>query len=57
MTHDSLVQTVGRLLERNAHLYTSGREQAEPADAGTDGTKDENLSDLNHLIIEVAALK
>ena len=39
------INYVDRVVDRNKHLYTSGMEQAEPADAGTEGTKDENLTD------------
>ena len=35
---------VDRVLSANKHLYTEGMEQAEPAEAGTEGTKDESLT-------------
>ena len=57
MTHDSLLNTVKRTLEKHKHLYTQGMEQAEPADAGTEGTKDERpLSSLEQAIVDVHSL-
>ena len=45
------------LLKKHKHLYTPGMEQAEPAAAGTTGTKDESeLTELENAIVEVAAL-
>ena len=45
------------LLAKHKHLYTSGLEQQEPAQGGTEGTKDERpLGELEQLIIEVAEL-
>ena len=54
----SVLQAVDRLLEQRKHLYTSGMEQAEPAAAGTEETKDERpLTELKQAIVEVAELK
>ena len=39
--HQSVLSWVERTVKKNSHLYKSGQEQAEPADAGTEGTKDE----------------
>lgn len=57
-SHDSILQSVLVKIKNNSHLYTAGREQDEPADAGTSETKDERpLTELEQAIIEVAALK
>jgi hypothetical protein len=55
--HQSVLQSVERYLVQHKHLYTEGLEQAEPAEGGTEGTKDETLTPLQQIIIEVAALK
>ncbi|KAL1499463.1 hypothetical protein AB1Y20_011667 [Prymnesium parvum] len=45
------------LIFKFKHLYTSGMEQSEPAEAGTEGTKDERpLGEFETLLIEVAEL-
>ncbi|KAL1529507.1 hypothetical protein AB1Y20_000453 [Prymnesium parvum] len=45
------------LLSKYSHLFTPGKEQAEPAPAGTEGTKDERpLGEFETLIIEVSEL-
>ena len=45
------------LLKKYKHLYTPGMEQAEPAAAGTTGTKDESaLGEFEQLIMDVAEL-
>ncbi|KAL1526693.1 hypothetical protein AB1Y20_015395 [Prymnesium parvum] len=48
---------VSGLLAKYSHLYKPGQEQAEPAEAGTEGTKDEApLGEFGRLILEVAEL-
>ncbi|EOD18890.1 hypothetical protein EMIHUDRAFT_209529 [Emiliania huxleyi CCMP1516] len=42
-----------RVVQSKANLYKSGGEQAEDAPAGSLGTKNEELSELDQLIIEV----
>ncbi|KAL1523416.1 hypothetical protein AB1Y20_018356 [Prymnesium parvum] len=45
------------LIFKFKHLYTSGMEQSEPAEGGTEGTKDERpLGEFETLLIEVAEL-
>mmetsp|Transcript_40463 Transcript_40463/g.100446 ORF Transcript_40463/g.100446 Transcript_40463/m.100446 type:complete len:250 (+) Transcript_40463:63-812(+) len=45
------------LLAKYSHLYMPGQEQAEPAEAGTEGTKNEApLGEFGTLIVEVAQL-
>ncbi|KAL1510854.1 hypothetical protein AB1Y20_005688, partial [Prymnesium parvum] len=45
------------LLAKHSHLFTPGKEQAEPAPANTEGTKDERpLGKFETLIIEVSEL-
>lgn len=55
--HTALLQAVNRYLAVNRNLYTEGMEQAEDAEAGTTGTKDESLTTLQQAVIDVAALK
>ena len=43
--HQGVLNYVERIISKSKHLYTSGEEQNEPAEAGTEGTKDEKFSD------------
>ena len=42
--YQAVLNFVDRVVKANKHLYTSGLEQAEPAAAGTEGTKDETFT-------------
>ena len=42
--YQSVLNFVERIVKANKHLYKAGMEQAEPADAGTEGTKDEQFT-------------
>ena len=37
--HQAVMNFVDRVIKANAHLFTSGREQDEPAEAGSEDTK------------------
>ena len=55
--HAAVLQAVARYVNSHAHLHTPGQEQAEPAAAGTAGTKDEVYGELHEAIVAVAQLK
>ena len=46
---DDVLTWVIRELERHKHLFTPGMEQAEPAKAGTAGTKDEEFTEYQQV--------
>ena len=49
---------VSGLLAKHAHLFTAGKEQAEPAEGETEGTKNEEpLGEFENLIIDVAEIR
>ena len=52
-SHQCIISTVQRHLKKNDHLWTPGKEQAEPAPAGSEGTKDEELTEFQqaHLFL------
>jgi len=59
-SYNSVINHVGTVLAKKEHacLFKPGMEQAEPADAGTEGTKDERqLTTFQQAIIDVASLK
>lgn len=54
--HQGALNFVERVVKANDHLYKQGKEQAEPAAAGTEGTKDERFSPWQQAIIDVYEL-
>ena len=42
--HQGVINFVERVVKANTHLFKPGGEQAEPAEPGTEGTKDERLT-------------
>ena len=44
-SEDGVLTWVIRELDRHKHLFTPGMEQAEPAEAGTAGTKDDEFTE------------
>jgi len=54
----AIIQWIDRQLKLFKHLWTPGMEQNEPAEAGTEGTKDETaLTEFQQLLMEIDAHK
>ena len=47
--HQGIMNYIDRELNANKHLYEPGKEQAEPAEAGTSGTKNEEFTDWHRV--------
>lgn len=55
--HVAVLQAVNRFVDANKDRFTPGREQAERAPAGTEGTKDETFTSVHQAVVAVAELR